>query len=205
MRLKMRGPLSMRSRGGSVAALSITLVATLLFVSVGCSSSRDPRPERWAAPVSSINLLNWYKLNADVYRSEQPSRAGFQEIRDLGIKTILNLRDKHTDAPLLEGFGFDLIEVPMTAGNFTEGDIVKALKAIHEARKPVLVHCQRGADRTGVVIAMYRLVFEGWTKEDAIDELLHGGYGFNRIWYGNIPKYIRTSDPAKLRALIGLP
>lgn len=204
MRVDMRGAFSTRGRVRAVAVLSCALLLGASLATTECGSSRSPRPEKWAEPVSSATLKNWYKLDADVYRSEQPSQRGFEEIRDAGIRTVLNLRDRHSDAPLLQGLGLDLVEVPMDAGSFTEADIIKALKAIRDARKPVLIHCQRGADRTGVVTAMYRVVFEGWTKEDAIDELLHGGYGFNRIWYGNIPKYIRNSDPAKLRALIGL-
>ncbi len=205
MRVEMRGSLSVRRRDHFAAALSVTFLATLLFATAECNSSRDPRPEKWAKPVKSITLTNWYKLDDDVYRSEQPSQRGFQEIRDAGIRTVLNLRDRSTDAPLLQGLGLDLVEVPMTAGNFTETDIIKALKVIRDARKPVLIHCQRGADRTGVVAAMYRIVCEGWTKDDAIDELVHGGYGFNRIWYRNIPAYIRGSDPVKIRGLMGSP
>jgi tyrosine-protein phosphatase SIW14 len=207
MRLKMRGlhSIEVRGRARAVAALSVTLLVAALLVTPACSAGRTPRPANWATPIHSVALTNWYKLDAEVYRSEQPTRLGFEEIRDAGIRTVINLRDRHTDATALEGLGLDLVEVPMNAGSFGEAEIVKALKAIRDARKPVLIHCQRGADRTGVVAAMYRVVFEGWAKEDAIDELLHGGYGFNRIWYHNIPKYIRNSDPAKLRALIGLP
>lgn len=201
----MRGFVLTRGRVRAVAGLSAILLAAVLLVSLGCGSARTPRPEKWAKPVNSITLINWHKLNDDVYRSEQPTRRGFQEIREVGIKTIVNLRDKHSDASLVEGLGLGLVEVPMNAGSFSEADIIKALRAVWAAPKPVLIHCQRGADRTGVVAAMYRVVCESWTKEDAIDELIHGGYGFNRVWYHNIPAFILKSDPVKIRALLAVP
>jgi len=92
-----------------------------------------------------------------------------------------------------------LLEVPMVAGSFGEEDIVRALRAVLLAPKPVLIHCQHGSDRTGVVAAMYRIVFEGWTKEDAVDELRHGGFGFH-VYYVNIPAFVRGADVERIKA-----
>lgn len=138
-------------------------------------------------------------VTPDVYRSEQPSRKGFEEIRAQGIRSIVNLRSNHSDAKLTEGLDFNLISVPMTAGGFSEEDIVKALKAIRDAPKPVLVHCQYGADRAGVVMAMYRIVFQDWSKEDALAELKGGGYNFH-FYYFNIPSFVNNADVARLKA-----
>jgi protein tyrosine phosphatase (PTP) superfamily phosphohydrolase (DUF442 family) len=179
--------------------VALALLLPLLFIG-GCKSEKPARPETWAQLVPSSALKNWYMLTPDVYRSEQPTRQGFEEIRKRGIKTIVNLRDKHSDAPLVEGLGFNLVDVPMTAWGFSEEDIVKALKAIESAPKPVLVHCQYGADRTGVVMAMYRIVVQGWTKKDALAEMTKGGYGFHWLWHPNIPAFIRKVDAAKIRA-----
>ena len=66
---------------------------------------------------------------------------------------------------------------------------------------PVLVHCHHGADRTGLIIALYRLLSQGWSREAAIDELIHGGYGFHPIW-ANIPRYLQSADLSDLRSRI---
>jgi tyrosine-protein phosphatase SIW14 len=124
--------------------------------------------------------------------------SGFEEARAKGIKSIVNLRAEHSDAALVEGLGFYLVEVPMTAGGFSEGDIVKALRAIQAAPKPVLVHCQYGADRAGVVLAMYRVVLKNWTKEDALAEMTGGGFGFH-WYYFNIPAFVKAADVARIR------
>lgn len=166
------------------------------------SSPAVPRPASWAERVPSKHLKNLYKLDDGVFRSEQPSRAGFEELRALGVKTIINLRSSHKDDSKAEGLGLVLVRVPMTAGGFTEADIIAALKAIKDAAKPVLLHCQRGADRSGVVSAMYRVVFQGWSKEEAVAELLGGGFGFHSR-YKNIPRFVRGADVEKIRKELG--
>ena len=63
----------------------------------------------------------------------------------------------------------------------------------------VLVHCQHGADRTGTMCAMYRILREGWTADDAIDEMKNGGYGYHSVW-GNLPRFIRKSAEQRVKA-----
>jgi tyrosine-protein phosphatase SIW14 len=185
--------MSIKNKAGAASALLTFALFSLLIALGSCTSEPVPRPAHWAQPVASNALHNWYRLNADVYRSEQPTRQGFEEIRRMGIRTILNLRSEQSDAALVEGLGLHLVEIPMEAGRFGEDEIVRALRAIQTAEKPVLVHCQYGSDRTGVVMAMYRIVFEDWTKEDALAELKGGGFGFH-VYYMNIPRFIRGAD-----------
>ena len=67
----------------------------------------------------------------------------------------------------------------------------------------MLVHCWHGADRTGMMCAVYRLAVEGWTKEEAIEELTEGGYGFHSVWKNIVP-YVRDLDVERLREKAGL-
>jgi len=89
----------------------------------------------------------------------------------------------------------------MAAGSVTEEDLRRVLASIRDAPKPVLVHCWRGSDRTGAVVAAYRIAFQGWTREQAIDELVNGGYGFHAASYPNIVNLIRSLDVAKLKQI----
>ena len=89
----------------------------------------------------------------------------------------------------------------MRAGNFTDTEIINSLRMIKNAPKPILVHCRYGADRTGVVLAMYRIIFEGWTKEKALDELENGNYGFHTN-FENIPAYIKNADISTIKKLV---
>lgn len=184
-------------------ALAAAAALPLVFAASGGgrSGAAAIRPERWARPVPSEALMNWYQVGDGVYRSEQPTRRGFVEIRDRGIRTIVNLRKRHSDAKLAEGLGFQLVDVPMRAPFLRRRHIIEALKAIRDAPKPVLFHCQKGADRAGAVAAMYRIVFQGWSKEEALEEMRRGGYGFH-WYYVNIPRLIRRADVEKIRAAV---
>lgn len=195
--------MSVHLSGRNVHGLFGIVLATALVVAAAAScrptSGVNPRPGTWAQPVASAVLKNWYKVDDGLFRSRQPDRRGFEEAKDLGIRTVVNLRADHSDADLIQGLGLHLVEIPFRAWHFSEDQIVRALRAIQAGPKPVLVHCQQGADRTGVVIAAYRVVVQGWTKDEAIAELKKGGYGFH-WYYLNIPAFIRNMDVARLRA-----
>lgn len=193
--------MSLFRKTGVVLAAAAALAVIYAASGGGRSGEAAIRPEHWARPVASASLKNWYQLNEDVYRSEQPTRRGFVEIRNRGIRTIVSLRKGHTDDALAVGLGFELVSVPMKAPTIRESHLIAALRAIREAPKPVLFHCHHGSDRAGAVAAMYRIVFQGWTKEDAIDELKRGGFGFHR-YYVNIPRLIRRADVEKIRAAV---
>ncbi len=157
------------------------------------ASQTEKRPSNWAVSIQSTNLKNLYRVSDELYRSEQPSEEAFVELSALGIKSSLNLRTTETDDELIGKTAIKPFLVAMDAGSFTDKEIITALRIIKSAPKPLLVHCHHGSDRTGVVVAMYRIVFQGWTKEDALNELLNGGYGFHST-YKNIPEYIKGVD-----------
>ena len=78
------------------------------------------------------------------------------------------------------------------------------LKALKETQNhPVFVHCLHGSDRTGVMCAVYRIFFEGWTKNEAIREMTEGGYGFHPIWK-NLIAFVNDIDMDRLRNQAGL-
>lgn len=171
------------------------MISVILFiVSAGISQTfgqTTSRPSSWGVRITSTSLENLYRVSDELYRSEQPDKKEFVELSTLGIKSSLNLRTTETDDELIGKCAIKPFLVPMDAGGFTNKEIIAALKVIKTAPKPILVHCRHGSDRTGVVVAMYRIVFQGWTKEDALNELLNGGYGFHTN-YKNIPEYIKT-------------
>ncbi len=156
------------------------------------------RPTSWAVSVKSNELDNLFKVSDDLYRSEQPDKEAFIELNKMGLKSVLNLRTTETDDEAIGKLPIKPYLVAMDAGSVSDKDIIAALKVIKSAPKPLLVHCRHGSDRTGVVVAMYRIVFQGWKKEDALNELLNGGFGFHE-YYKNIPEYFKNVDVEKIK------
>jgi hypothetical protein len=167
---------------------------------VGRTKQALERPARWAKPVSVDGVPNLFQVTEGLYRSAQPTAAGFRAMEErLGLTTDVDLRDGHSDVALLEGTHVRLLSIPMNAWAAKDEDVIAFLKeATRASNLPLLVHCQRGADRSGVQVAAYRIVVEGWSKDDAITEMVDGGYGFSSIWQ-NLIRYLREMDVPRIK------
>ncbi len=157
------------------------------------------RPLAWAQPVIGVELGNFYQLTDQVYRSQQPDDEEMRMLQAMGIRSVLNLREFHSDDDEARGTSLALYHVPVAAGDIDDRFVIEALRAIHLAEKPVLIHCWHGSDRTGVVSAMYRMVFQAWPRAQAIDEFINGGYGYHARFYPNIERYLETVDVDAIR------
>jgi tyrosine-protein phosphatase SIW14 len=182
--------------------LLISFLVLTLFPSVQSFTQTVPtRHPYWATKVEACNLINLYKLNDSIYRSEQPDKVEFACLGEAGIRSVLNLRSYHMDSSLVEGSSVKPFTVKMVARKFTDVEIIESLRILRNSPKPIVVHCLHGADRTGVVIAMYRIIFENWTREQALDELQNGGYGFHEQ-YTNITGYVKKVDIDLIRRMV---
>ena len=180
-------------------------ISVICFLAVAALAEPRVRPAEWARPVVGTRLQNCYQVTPHLFRSKQPRARDTAELKALGIRTVVTLRDRHGDAPLERSGSFRLVQVPMDAGSVTREELLQALRVIRDAPKPVLVHCWHGSDRTGVVVAAYRMVFQGWSQERAIDELVNGGYGFHAQTYGNLVSLLQSIEPSEWRQELGLP
>lgn len=133
---------------------------------------------------ASKNLPNFHKVNDRLYRGGQPKEAGFAELKAMGITTVIDLRDDDENAleekAMVEKAGMKFINKPLENWSRPdEKDIDEILKQITiAANQPVFVHCKRGKDRTGTVMAIYRMTADGWTAKQAGDEAEKYGIGW---------------------------
>jgi protein tyrosine/serine phosphatase len=172
-----------RTRLARLQAIGLILAACLVMNGLPAEGNKPKtaRPASWAQPISLEGVPNLYKVSDMLYRSGQPTAAGMKRLEQLGIKTVVNLRSFHSDKDKLRGTKLVGEAIPMKAWHADDAEAVRFLRiAENPARAPILVHCEHGADRTGMMIAIYRIVVQGWTKDAAIREMVDGGYGFQR-------------------------
>ena len=173
----------------------------LLLLLFQLSLFGQTRPEKWAKPISSVYIENFYQIDDEFFRSGNPSPEAFGELETLGIMEVINLQTYHNDKDEAEGSAVKLLRVKMNAHNIKEDDVIEVLRLIKNRSGKILVHCKHGSDRTGLIVAMYRIVFQEWSKEDATDELINGGYGHHRI-FRNIPKFIEKTDIQRIKTAV---
>ena len=179
-------------------------IGFLFFLLAGGCFGADPklRPADWATAVVGSTLGNFYRVSDDLFRSEQPTPADIPTLKQFGIRTIVSLRHWHTDSGAFARAGIGTVQYEMNAGSVSISQLIAVLRLIRTAPKPVLIHCWHGSDRTGFVIAGYRMVFMNWTADQAVDELRLGGFGLHETWYPNIAKTLATLDAAAARAAV---
>jgi protein tyrosine phosphatase (PTP) superfamily phosphohydrolase (DUF442 family) len=199
----------------SFIAVSLVLIgaaALLLVVSCGESKVNNGQGKKhclekslgWARPIAKEGLPNFYKVSPDLYRGGQPSADGIRQLKEMGIKTIINLRSFHSDKDEIGCVAIRYEHIPMKTWHPTEEEVVKFLKIVTDKEKtPVFVHCHYGADRTGLMCAIYRVAVCGWSKEAAADEMVNGGFGFHPIWK-NLRDYLENLDIEKVKSEAGI-
>lgn len=143
-------------------------------------------------------LDNFYKVDQGLYRSNQPTMAQFKSLEENGIKEILNLRRFHSDTDDARSTGLTLHHIKVRASQVSEKHLLDAMRIIRDRKGDILVHCHHGSDRTGVVIATYRVVFQNWSKEKAIAEMKRKEFGFHSI-FSNLPKLIEDLDVKRFK------
>ncbi len=147
------------------------------------------RPNRWARRILTERVSNLHQVDERLYRSAQPTADGMQALASFGVERVLSLRQFHHNDDACVGTTLESLHVQMTADIHHE-HVVEALRLILASPRPILVHCFHGADRTGVVVALYRILVQGWGRRQALHEMLYGGYGFRR-YQSAAERYVR--------------
>lgn len=176
------------------------LLAALAFAPAAFAADR---PAEWAEPIALEGVGNLHRVTPNLYRSQRPTRQGMINLKALGIKTVINLRAFHSDKGKLSGT--DLLEKRLKIRTWALQDkhVIEVLRTLrNKDGGPYLIHCQHGADRTGLMAAMYRIVEQGWTKEAALKEMTRGGYGYHSMWK-NILRYVEAVDAKRIREAVG--
>lgn len=176
---------------------SICAAAGFVFVVLGGSAMREDirtaagRPKATGTATGRVfamrvegvpGLENLAQLAPGIYRGAQPDAEGLQSLRKLGVKTVINLRTLHSERREVDAAGMTPVEIPMAADVFgsrppSQEDVRRFFEVVLDpAKRPVYFHCAHGKDRTGTMAALYRIGVDGWTPEEAIEEMRSFGY-----------------------------
>jgi protein tyrosine/serine phosphatase len=141
-------------------------------------------------------VANFGRLNARLYRGAQPSDEGFAALKRLGVDTIVSFT-LSTDANAAEALrvralGMDYVSLPWSVLREPSPEQVTAFLALFRDHpdRTVFLHCWQGADRTGVMVALYRIARDHWSPALAIDEMQAFHYHF--ILHPHLQRFVES-------------
>jgi protein tyrosine/serine phosphatase len=142
----------------------------------------------------TAGIENFGKVNETYYRGSQPIADEFSELKRLGIKTIIDLREDSVkdSGNLARAAGLQYINIPLTTKRAATNDQTEHfLRLVNDqANWPVFVHCKGGRHRTGEMTAIYRITRDGWTAEQAYDEMKKYDFEDSFFYPRSLKKYV---------------
>ena len=141
------------------------------------------------------------KINDGLYRGAQPNEQGLEELKKLGITTIVDLRAEDRgksewERQQAEKLGMKFVHIPIAGfAAPTNEEVVQFLSLVRDPQQKIFVHCLLGEDRTGVFVATYRMSMQKWPVAQAIREM--NTFGFNGFWHPAMKAFVRDF-PARL-------
>ena len=168
----------MRSRSQTVRiAVRWSGIALLtLLVGVGLTEVRytyAKSDEKLTLP----GVANFGRLAANLYRGANPEMAAYPSLRNFGIDTVVRFSTGDefiaAEKARVESLGMAFISLPWRAADLPEtNQVVSFLSLVrNHPEHTYFVHCREGVDRTGVMVALYRVAIDGWSTDEAIDEM----------------------------------
>jgi protein tyrosine phosphatase (PTP) superfamily phosphohydrolase (DUF442 family) len=133
-------------------------------------------------------LPRFHQVSERLFRGGQPRAGGIRRLAELGIDTVVNLRGAgertRSDEAEARTLGLNYFNVPLPVwGRPDEARVRRVVEIIAAPESGrVFVHCKDGVDRTGTVVALYRIIHEGWKTDDALAEAERRGMRRIQYW-----------------------
>lgn len=185
--------------------LALLVAVAVCAPAAAHTRAQSSQPERQrtvetAAPVAAARVkfpgLPYFgNVSTQLYRGAQPDNGGFAELKKLGIGIVVNLRHEPDEIArergLVEQQGMQYVSIPWRGKQDPKTEQVAQFLGLIRSNpdKKVFVHCERGAERTGVMVACYRMSTEQWTAERALTEM--EAFRFRGLRFGHLKKFVR--------------
>jgi tyrosine-protein phosphatase SIW14 len=166
---------------------------------VGCRARHNPGPlagqPAFAERIDAPGIPDFGKVSDFLYRGGQPKGDGLEELKRFRIDTIVDLRGElrglvENERNRAESLGMRFINVPGSGwATPKDKEIAQFFDLILERpRRTIFIHCWLGGDRSGMFIAAYRIAFEGWSPQQAIEEMR--AYHYLQFWHPNMGRWV---------------
>ena len=165
-----------------IIAQSIAILA-ISYSIIGCQTANSGDAIRQTVASDNIpaGVPLFAKVSDNLYRGAQPTKQGFAELKNIGVKSVISLRIFNSEKDMVSDMGFRQFHISCKTLHPEEEDVIEFLQIVtNPANQPVFVHCRQGTDRTGMMVAVYRMVIQNWPREKALAEMK--AFGFHDIW-----------------------
>jgi protein tyrosine phosphatase (PTP) superfamily phosphohydrolase (DUF442 family) len=176
--------LSLATGCGRPAGLAIpakgATVAQQAMLDAASAERREENEPGWTGPKEDLG--HFFKVNDTLFRGQQPTDKGFEQLKGLGVKHIVylhfNKKQAAHEKAVVEGLGMRFTHIPMSwITPPKQAQIDQWLQITTDpAQGPVFVHCQHGKDRTGAMVGIYRIKHDKWTYDKAYAEMKEKGF-----------------------------
>ncbi|MBA3769183.1 MAG: tyrosine-protein phosphatase [Blastocatellia bacterium] len=169
---------------------SLVLFA-LIIIGISASFAQTaPDPEKFA----SVKIINFGQMDDRYFRGGQPLPGDYQTLKDLGVNTVIDLRNDPTEYEKreVEALGMKYVNIPMSGWKWAKDDQVEEfLKVVnHPETGVVYAHCKAGRHRAGLIGAIYRFEKYGWDYDKVYQEMKNYNYS-SWPWHHNIKSFVR--------------
>jgi protein tyrosine/serine phosphatase len=172
--------------------LSSILAATILFSGASLASAQAASE----SPTKVDGIQNWAHVTDTLYRGAQPSSAGFKTLQQMGVGIVVDFRDERgeiaSESKAVQTLGMKYVSIPWSgSAKPSTIQVVQFLDLVREnPQAKIFVHCKRGADRTGVMVAAYRIVVEHKDVSDAVAEMHQ--FHYDHFWLPQLERYVES-------------
>jgi len=180
------------------SAALVTVFCFSMFATAQTSPSTTDFP--------NIKIGNFGQMDERYYRGAQPMPGDYQALKDLGVNTVIDLRNDPTEYEKreVEALGMKYINIPMSGWKYAKDTQVEEFMKVMKdpATGVVYAHCKAGKHRTGLTGAIYRFEKYGWDYDKAYSEMKNYNYTSWPVHY-NIKTYVLDySKELKARPVI---
>lgn len=166
-----------------------------ILVAMSAAATSATAQESSSTEFPTVKIGNFGKMDDRLYRGAQPEKDDYAALAELGIKTVIDLRNDPTDyeKSAVEALGMKYVNIPMSGWKYAEDeDVAKFMSIMNDPETgTVYVHCKAGKHRTGLVGAVYRFNKYGWDYDQAYKEMKKFNYTSWPVHF-NIKSYVKN-------------